>query len=51
MRTAKVKLELNMANNKKNSKKVFYRYINQKRKVKESKLPTINNDGNKGGED
>lgn len=48
---AKVKLELNVANNKKNNKKDFYRYVNQKRKVKEHKLPAINNDGNNGGED
>lgn len=45
MRKAKVKLELNMASNIKNSNKGFYRYVNQKRKVKEGKLPTINNDG------
>lgn len=34
-----------MASNTKNKKKDFYRYVNQKRKVKEGKLPTINSDG------
>lgn len=44
VRQAKVKLELNMANNI-NSNKGFYRYVNQKKKVIEGKLATINNDG------
>jgi len=38
VRRAKVQLELNMARNSKNNK-AFYRYVNQKRKVKESVPP------------
>lgn len=33
-RKAKVKLELNMASNIKNNKKGFYRYVNQKGRLK-----------------
>ncbi|KFQ66130.1 hypothetical protein N335_00947, partial [Phaethon lepturus] len=36
VRKAKVWLELNLASNTKNNKKGFYRYVSQKRKVKES---------------
>ncbi|KAK4821003.1 hypothetical protein QYF61_010734 [Mycteria americana] len=36
VRKAKAQLELNLAGNAKNNKKGFYRYVNQKRKVKES---------------
>jgi len=31
-----VQLELNLARDAKNNKKCFYRYVNKKRKVKES---------------
>jgi len=36
VRKAKVQLELNLARGVKNNKKGFYRYVSQKRKVKES---------------
>ncbi|KFW92656.1 hypothetical protein N336_07629, partial [Phalacrocorax carbo] len=36
VRRAKARLELNLARDAENNKKGFYRYINQKRKVKES---------------
>jgi len=36
VRKAKAKLELNLARNAKSDKKGFYRYVSQKRKVKES---------------
>ena len=36
VRRAKVRLELNLARDAKNNKKGFYRYVNQKRKAKES---------------
>jgi len=36
---AKVQLELNLARDAKNNKKGFYRYVNQKRKVKQSIPP------------
>ena len=36
VRRAKARMELNLARDSKNNKKGFYRYINQKRKVKES---------------
>ena len=36
VRNAKAQLELNLARDAKNSKKSFYRYVSQKRKVKES---------------
>ncbi|KAK4808500.1 hypothetical protein QYF61_005817 [Mycteria americana] len=42
VRKAKVQLELNLARDAKNNKKGFYRYINQKRKVKESVPPLMN---------
>ena len=35
-----------MARDAKNNKEVFYRYVNQKRKVKESVFPLMNNNGN-----
>ncbi|KAJ7425634.1 hypothetical protein BTVI_02330 [Pitangus sulphuratus] len=40
-RKAKVKLELNLARDAKNNRKGFYRYVNQKRKVKESVSPLL----------
>ena len=43
---AKVQLELNLASDAENNKKGFYRYINQKRKVKESVPPLMNKNGN-----
>jgi len=46
VRRAKVQLELNLARDAKNSKKGFYRYISQKRKVKESVLPLMKNNSN-----
>jgi len=39
VRKAKVQLELNVASNAKNNKKGFYRYVSQKRKVRESVPP------------
>ncbi|KAK4826871.1 hypothetical protein QYF61_011990 [Mycteria americana] len=45
VRKAKVQLELNWARAAKNNKKGFYRYINQKRKVKESVPPLMNKNG------
>ncbi|KAK4833075.1 hypothetical protein QYF61_027737 [Mycteria americana] len=36
VRKVKVQLELNLARDAKNNKKGFYRYVSQKRKVKES---------------
>ena len=42
VRRAKVQLELNLARNAKNNKKGFYRYVSQKRKVKESASPPPN---------
>jgi len=39
VRRAKVQLELNLARDAKNNKKGFYRYVSQKRKVKESVPP------------
>ena len=36
VRRAKVQLELNLARDAKNNKKGFYRYVSQKRKVKEN---------------
>jgi len=44
-RRAKAQLELNLGRNAKNNKKGFYRYVNQKRKVEESVLPLINQNG------
>ncbi|KFZ48645.1 hypothetical protein N338_08754, partial [Podiceps cristatus] len=45
VRRAKAQLELNLAQDAKNNKKGFYRYINQKRKVKESVLPLLSETG------
>ncbi|KFQ50610.1 hypothetical protein N334_03009, partial [Pelecanus crispus] len=42
VRKAKAQLELNLARDVKNNKKGFYRYVNQKRKVKES-VPSLMN--------
>ncbi|KAK4830650.1 LOW QUALITY PROTEIN: hypothetical protein QYF61_012493 [Mycteria americana] len=42
---AKVRLKLNLARNAKNNKKGFYRYVSQKRKVKESVSPWMNKTG------
>jgi len=39
VRKAKAQLELNLARDAKNNKKGFYRYVNQKKKVKESVPP------------
>ncbi|KAK4816288.1 hypothetical protein QYF61_014586 [Mycteria americana] len=45
VRKAKAQLELNLARDAKNNKKGFYRYTNQKRKVKESVPPLMNKNG------
>ncbi|KFU91186.1 hypothetical protein M959_05608, partial [Chaetura pelagica] len=45
VRKAKVQLELNLARDVKKNKKGFYRYIKQKRKVKESVLPLMSHNG------
>ncbi|KFZ67293.1 hypothetical protein N338_10186, partial [Podiceps cristatus] len=45
VRKAKAQLELNLARNTKNSKKGFYRYLNQKRKVKENVRALTNENG------
>ncbi|KAK4819465.1 hypothetical protein QYF61_004691 [Mycteria americana] len=45
VRKAKAQPELNLARDAKNNKKGFYRYINQKRKVKESVPPLMNENG------
>jgi len=39
VRRAKVQMETILARDAKNNKKGFYRYVNQKRKVKESITP------------
>jgi len=39
VRRAKMQLELNLARDAKNNKKGFYRYVNQKKKLKESLPP------------
>jgi len=39
VRKAKAQLELNLARDAKNNKNGFYRYVSQKREVKESELP------------
>jgi len=39
VRKAKVKMELNLARDARNNKRGFYRYVSQKRKVKESVAP------------
>ncbi|KFW06482.1 hypothetical protein N327_08664, partial [Fulmarus glacialis] len=41
IRKAKVRMELNLARDTKNNKKGFYRYVSQKRKVKERVLPLM----------
>ncbi|KAK4822101.1 hypothetical protein QYF61_009801 [Mycteria americana] len=45
VRKAKAQLELNLVRDAKNNKRGFYRYINQKRKVKESVPPLTNKNG------
>ncbi|KFQ62499.1 hypothetical protein N334_03741, partial [Pelecanus crispus] len=45
VRKAKARMELNLARDVKNNKQGFYRYINQKRKVKESIPPLMNKKG------
>ncbi|KFM05399.1 hypothetical protein AS27_15836, partial [Aptenodytes forsteri] len=45
VRKAKVWMELNLARDAKNNKKGFYRYVSQKRKVKESILPLMSKTG------
>ncbi|KAK4831467.1 hypothetical protein QYF61_017715 [Mycteria americana] len=45
VRKAKAQLELNLARDAKNNKKGFYRYVSQKRKVKESIAPPMNMTG------
>jgi len=39
VRKIKVQMELNLARDAENNKKGFYKYVNQKRKVKESVPP------------
>ncbi|KFQ62135.1 hypothetical protein N334_11299, partial [Pelecanus crispus] len=46
VRKAKARMELNLARDVKNNKKGFYRYVNHKRKVKESVPPLMNKKGN-----
>ncbi|KAK4819764.1 hypothetical protein QYF61_011364 [Mycteria americana] len=46
VRKAKAQLELNLTRGAKNNKKGFYRYINPKRKVKESIPALMNKNGN-----
>ncbi|KFQ65375.1 hypothetical protein N334_04245, partial [Pelecanus crispus] len=45
VRKAKAQLELNLARDAKNNKKGFYRYVSQKRKVKESVPPMMSKAG------
>ncbi|KAK4830538.1 hypothetical protein QYF61_011676 [Mycteria americana] len=45
VRKAKVQMELNLARDAKNNKKGFYRYVSQKRKVKESVPPPMSKTG------
>ncbi|PKU47396.1 hypothetical protein llap_2298 [Limosa lapponica baueri] len=45
VRKAKVQLELNLARDTKNNEKGFYRYVSEKRKVKESIPPLMNTTG------
>jgi len=40
-----LELELNLARNAKNNQKGFYRYVNQKRKVKQIVFPPMSNNG------
>lgn len=42
MKKAKAQLELNFARDTKNNKNIFYRYVGQKRKIKDNVHPTIN---------
>jgi len=54
VRKAKAQLELNITTDAKNNKKDFYRYVSQKRKVKESISPADEQDwqpGNNGWEE
>ncbi|KFW11305.1 hypothetical protein N327_10989, partial [Fulmarus glacialis] len=46
VRKAKAWLELNLAGDAKGNKKGFYRYVSQKKKVKESIAPLMNTSGN-----
>jgi len=43
VRRSKARLELNLASDTKNNKKDFYRYVSQKRKIKESVTPMRKN--------
>ncbi|KAK4815948.1 hypothetical protein QYF61_010442 [Mycteria americana] len=45
VRKAKVRLELNLARDTKDNEKGFYRYVSQKKKVKESVCPVMNTTG------
>ncbi|KAK4824510.1 hypothetical protein QYF61_015908 [Mycteria americana] len=45
VRKAKAQLELSLVRDAKNNKKGFYRYVSQKRKVKESVPPLMNKNG------
>jgi len=45
VRKAKAQLELNLAKDAKNNKRGFYRYVRQKRKVKESVAPPMSKNG------
>ncbi|KFQ63524.1 hypothetical protein N334_07076, partial [Pelecanus crispus] len=45
VRKAKAQLELNLAKGAKNNNKGFYRYVSQKRKVKESMAPVMSSIG------
>ncbi|KAK4829113.1 hypothetical protein QYF61_002151 [Mycteria americana] len=45
VRKAKAWLEMNLARDAKNNKKGFYRYVSQKRKVKENVPPLMNKNG------
>ncbi|KFQ62882.1 hypothetical protein N334_11525, partial [Pelecanus crispus] len=45
VRKAQARMELNLARDVRNNKKGFYRYVNQKRKVKESVPPPMNKNG------
>jgi len=46
VRRVKAQLELNLARDVKNNRKGFYRYVNQKRKVKASVRAPINKNAN-----
>jgi len=47
VRRAEAQLELNLVMDAKNNKKGFYRCLSQERKVKESILSLMNNNGNR----